>query len=179
MILTKVCGSILDAAFMESRRGKHIDYLPLDYQDAQKHILRAMTKEGRDIAIRLSPEAQKIGLQDGDVLLEEDDTIVVLQILPVSVLLAKPRSLMEAASFCYEIGNRHAPLYSLPGDVPSFAVLYDDLMEILFRKLGIPYEKKDIKLEDRYRLKLLSGTHHHGHTHEHKHEEKHHHVAEV
>lgn len=178
MILTKVCGSLLDPAFMEKRQSKHIDYLPLDYNDAQKHILRALTKEGHDIAIRLSPEAQKIGLHDGDVLQEDGNTLVVLQILPVLALLAKPRSLMEAARFCYEIGNRHAPLYVLPGDVPSFAAVYDASLELLFQKLGIPFEKKELKLDDAYRLKLLSGTHHHAHTHEHE-QDDHHHAAEA
>lgn len=169
MILTKICGSLLDPAFMEGRQNKHIDYLPLEYTDVQKHILRALTNEGRDIAIRLSPEAQKHGLHDGDVLLEEADTLVVLQILPVPALIAKPRSLMEAARFCYEIGNRHAPLYALPGDTPAFAAVYDASMGLLFAKLGIPYEKKELKLDDAYRLKLVSGTHHHAHTHEHEH----------
>lgn len=177
MILTKICGSLLDPAFMEGRQDKHIDYLPLEYTDVQKHILRALTNEGRDIAIRLSPETQKTGLHDGDVLLEEGDTLVVLQILPVPALIAKPRSLMEAARFCYEIGNRHAPLYALPGDVPSFAVVWDASMGLLFAKLGIPYEKKDVKLDDAYRMKLASGTH--LHTHEHEHHHTHHHTFEA
>ena len=46
-----------------------------------------------------------------------------------------------------------------------FAVLYDAAMEDLFHKLQVPYEKKEIKLEERCRLKLLSGTHHHASSH--------------
>ena len=38
-------------------------------------------------------------------------------------------------------------------------------MEDLFHKLQVPYEKKEIKLEERCRLKLLSGTHHHVSSH--------------
>ena len=47
----------------------------------------------------------------------------------------------------------------------SFAVLYDAAMEDLFQKLQVPYEKQAVKLEERCRLKLLSGTHHHAHAH--------------
>ena len=36
-------------------------------------------------------------------------------------------------------------------------------MEDLFRKLQVPYEKKEGKLEERCRMKLLSGAHHHAH----------------
>lgn len=84
--------------------------------------------------------------------MEEDQTLVVIRVLPVPALIARPRSLMEAARFCYEIGNRHAPLYALPEDQPAFAVVYDDSLEILFEKLGIPYEKKEISLDDHSRL---------------------------
>lgn len=167
MILTHILGNLSDPDFLKGQE-KEIDELPLEYTDAQKHILRAATKQGRDIAIRLSPEAQLAGLHDGDVLMEDGQTLVVIRILPVLALIAKPRSLMEAARFCYEIGDRHAPLYALPEEPPAFAVVYDNSLEILFEKLGISYEKKEISLDDHCRLKLVSGTHHHHHTHHHE-----------
>lgn len=86
MILTHVCGTLADAPYA----GKKVDPLQLDYADAQKRLLRRTTREGRDIALRLSPEAQLRGLQDGDVLLEEGDTVVAVEILPVMALVAKP-----------------------------------------------------------------------------------------
>lgn len=79
MILTHVCGTLSDAAYA----GKAVDPLQLDYADAQKHLLRRTTRGGRDIALRLSPEAQLRGLHDGDVLLEDGDTVVAVEILPV------------------------------------------------------------------------------------------------
>lgn len=160
MILTHVCGTLSDASYA----GKRVDLLQLDYADAQKHLLRRTTRAGRDIALRLAPEAQLRGLHDGDVLLEDGDTVVAVEILPVLALVAKPEGAAAIARFCYEVGNRHAPLYEL--DSPSsgcliFAVLYDAAMEDLFQKLQVPYEKKEVKLEEHCRLKLLSGTHHH------------------
>lgn len=164
MILTHVCGTLSDAAYA----GKAVDPLQLDYADAQKHLLRRTTRGGRDIALRLLPEAQLRGLHDGDVLLEDGDTVVAVEILPVLSLLARPEGNAAIARFCYEVGNRHAPLYELEGPASGclyFAVLYDAAMEDLFHKLQVPYEKKEIKLEERCRLKLLSGTHHHASSH--------------
>ena len=83
-------------------------------------------------------------------------------------LLARPEGNAAIARFCYEVGNRHAPLYEVEGPASGclyFAVLYDAAMEDLFHKLQVPYEKKEIKLEERCRLKLLSGTHHHASSH--------------
>lgn len=164
MILTNVCGTLADAPYA----GKKVDPLQLDYADAQKRLLRRTTREGRDIALRLEPEAQLRGLRDGDVLLVDGDTVVAVEILPTLSLVAKPEGLEAIARFCYEVGNRHAPLYAL-GETAvgglSFAVLYDAAMEHLLKKLQVPYEKQAVKLEERCRLKLLSGTHHHAHAH--------------
>ena len=163
MILTHVCGTLADAPYA----GKKVDPLQLDYADAQKRLLRRTTREGRDIALRLEPEAQLRGLQDGDVLFEDGDTVVAVEILPTLSLVAKPEGPEAIARFCYEVGNRHAPLYALGDSAAgglSFAVLYDAAMEDLFQKLQVPYEKQAVKLE-RCRLKLLSGTHHHAHAH--------------
>ncbi len=159
MILTHVCGRLSDAAYAR----KTVDPLQLDYADAQKHLLRRTTRGGRDIALHLSPGAQLRGLHDGDVLLEDGDTVVAVEILPVMALVAHPDGVADVAQLCYEIGNRHAPLYELTDSEGrlSFAVLYDAAMEDLFGKLQVPYDKEEVKLEERCRMKLLSGTHHH------------------
>ena len=64
MIITKTSGNLAQGTFDD----KTIDYLHLDYTDAQKSILRANTAGGRDIAIRLDLETKRRGLRDGDVL---------------------------------------------------------------------------------------------------------------
>lgn len=98
MILTHVLGNLSDPDFSKGPE-KKIDELPLEYTDAQKHILRAVTKQGRDIAIRLSPEAQLAGLRDGDVLTEEDQTLVVIRVLPVPAGTSGPSALFLCTAF--------------------------------------------------------------------------------
>ncbi len=166
MVLTKILGNLSDPAYDGIPRQK-IDYLLLDYETARKRILRQKTEGGRDISLRLCPEAQLKGLYDGDVLMQKGDMLVAVKILPVPALLMEPRSLMETASLCYEVGNRHAPLYALQGEKPVFAVLYDGAMETLIRKLGVPCRREALPLEERCRMKLHAGAHHHkaGHSH--------------
>lgn len=164
MIITKTSGNLAQGTFAD----KAIDYLHLDYTDAQKSILRANTAGGRDIAIRLNPEAKLRGLRDGDVLCEDGDTVVAVAIEPAEVILAKPGSYAELARCCYEVGNRHAPLYyftdpTQPNGLPKLAVLYDGAMDDLFVKLGVPYERCFLKLDEGARLKLVTGAHHHHH----------------
>lgn len=167
MIITKTSGNLAQGTFDD----KTIDYLHLDYTDAQKSILRANTAGGRDMAIRLDLETKRRGLRDGDVLWEDGDTIVVVAIEPAEVVLVSPGSYAELAQCCYEVGNRHAPLYyftdpTRPDGVPKLAVLRDGAMDDLFAKLGVPHETCFLKLDESARLKLVTGAHHHHHDHD-------------
>lgn len=161
MIITKICGKLSSPEF----QGKKVDALYLDDTEAQKHILRKTTEGGRDIALRLDAAQQLRGLQDGDVLLAEGDTVVAVRLLPVPALVVKPKDAREIARFCYEVGNRHAPLYAPGGAFDCFAVRYDASMEALLEKLDISFEKEDIVLDRQFQLKLLTHHHHH-HAHE-------------
>lgn len=76
-----------------------VDPLQLDYADAQKRLLRRTTREGRDIALRLEPEAQLRGLRDGDVLLVDGDTVVAVEILPTLSLVANRKGRRRLPAF--------------------------------------------------------------------------------
>ncbi|TYZ26841.1 urease accessory protein UreE [Selenomonas caprae] len=159
MIVTNIRGNLQEAALQP---GQTVDCLPLDYLQAQKRILRGKTNGGVDVAIRLTEEAQKRGLHHGDILYRDETYVIAIEILPEASLRVKPRDAMELARFCYEVGNRHAPLYSWE-DADTFAVLYDESMELLLHELGIPYEKAMIRLEEEKRMRLVKGAHHHSH----------------
>lgn len=157
MVITNICGNLSDPAF----RGKRVDALWLDDVEAQKRILRKNTEGGRDIALRLEAGAQLRGLRDGDVLAEDAGTVVAVRLLPVPALLVRTAAAAEIARLCYEIGNRHAPLYAPDGTFSCFALRYDASLEQLIRQLGLAYEKKDMVLSRVDQLKLLSPHHHH------------------
>jgi urease accessory protein len=89
--------------------GRPIDWLQLEWYEACKRILRRKTQSGREIAIKFMAEAH--GLTQGDIIHEDEQSIVAIEILPCDCIVVKPANMFEMASACYEIGNKHLPLY--------------------------------------------------------------------
>lgn len=105
MLITNSIGHISSGAF----NAKPIDLLEIEWFEASKRILRRKTQSGKEYAIKMFGEGKK--LNDGDVLAETDEAFVVVRIKPCTVILLKPRTLMEMGLVCYEIGNKHVPLF--------------------------------------------------------------------
>lgn len=104
-----------------------IDWLPLEWYETSKRILRKQTLAGTHLALKfLNKDPQ---LTQGDILYEDDRTIIAVEIVPCDVLIIRPGSLFEMASVCYEIGNKHLPLFFekeevlAPFDLPLFRLL--------------------------------------------------------
>jgi len=104
-----------------------IDYLPLEWFETSKRILRKQTLAGHHLALKFLNKDPM--LTQGDILHEDDTTIIAVDILPCEVLVIRPVSLFEMASVCYEIGNKHLPLFFekeevlVPFDMPLFRLL--------------------------------------------------------
>ena len=106
---------------------RNIDWLQLEWYEAGKRILRRQTRAGNDIALKF-PDKNPAFTQ-GDVLYEDDTLIIAVEILPCDVLVIQPANLFEMASVCYEIGNKHLPLFFdkeellVPFEMPLFRLL--------------------------------------------------------
>ena len=106
---------------------RHIDWLQLEWHEAGKRILRRQTLAGNDIALKFLNKNP--ALTQGDVLYEDDTLIIAVEILPCEVLVIQPANLFEMASVCYEIGNKHLPLFFdkeellVPFEMPLFRLL--------------------------------------------------------
>jgi urease accessory protein len=104
-----------------------IDWLPLEWHEAGKRILRRRTRSGHDIALKFLNKAP--ALTQGDVLYESDTLIIAVEIMPCDVLIIQPANAFEMASVCYEIGNKHLPLFFdkdellVPFEMPLFRLL--------------------------------------------------------
>ena len=104
-----------------------IDWLQLEWYETSKRILRKLTQAGNDISLRFLDKNP--ALTQGDILYEDDTIIVAVDILPCEVLVIQPTNLFEMASVCYEIGNKHLPLFFeneevlVPFDMPLFRLL--------------------------------------------------------
>jgi urease accessory protein len=106
---------------------RYIDWLPLEWHETSKRILRKQTGAGNDLALKFLDKDPM--LTQGDILYEDDSCIIAVDIIPCDVLVIKPAGLFEMASVCYEIGNKHLPLFFekeevlVPFDMPMFRLL--------------------------------------------------------
>jgi urease accessory protein len=104
-----------------------IDWLQLEWYESSKRVMRKQTQSGNDMALKFLDNNP--ALTQGDVLYEDDALIVAVDILPCEVLVIKPGNLFEMASVCYEIGNKHLPLFFekeellVPFEMPLFRLL--------------------------------------------------------
>lgn len=87
---------------------KSTDQVELEWFDTEKRVLRVRTVDGQEIGFRNLSGAP---LRGGDILFEDENQRIVVRILPCLCLIFRPRNKMEMATVCFEIGNRHLPIY--------------------------------------------------------------------
>ena len=125
---------------------KNIDVLRIEWYEATKRILHKQTDSG--IAITLKFLNENPNLKDGDILHQDENSIIAVHIIPCECIVVSPGTIITASSLCYEIGNRHLPLFYegddllVPYDVPLFNLLeasgYKPVIEL--RKLDIAFK---------------------------------------
>lgn len=120
MIVNETIGTISEYPV----NGRTIDYLDLEWFESTKRIQRKKTRLGEDIAIKFLREGQR--LREGDVLFENAEKLIVVNILETEAIVMKPSSMLEMGTVCYEIGNKHIPLFIqddhvlLPFEMPMY-----------------------------------------------------------
>ena len=104
LLSTGIIGNIYQSNDFENRL---VDYLPLEWYDAEKGVIRAYTANGVELGFR---NLQGIPLQHGDVLFMDAARCIVVAIQPCHCLLISPADITEMAAIAFEIGNRHLPM---------------------------------------------------------------------
>lgn len=94
---------------------RQTDLLQLEWYETSRRIQRRNTAGGREIALRLLKQGQR--LQQGDVLYMDETTAVVVDILPCEAIVVTPASMLEMGTVCYEIGNKHLPIFIQDNEV--------------------------------------------------------------
>lgn len=105
MIIKQIIGKIYCADYPSAT----IDWVHVEWYETSKRLLHKKTSLGKEIVIKLFNETQP--LQEGDILWKEDDYAIVVKVLPCEAIVIRPANGYEIAALCYEIGNKHAPLY--------------------------------------------------------------------
>jgi urease accessory protein len=117
----------LDNINSRNINNKTIDYVAFEWYETNKRIQIKKSVAGREVTLKFMSENPC--LTEGDILFEEEDYIIVVDILPCECMVISPFNMFDTASVCYEIGNKHLPLFIenndllVPYEKPLFTML--------------------------------------------------------
>ena len=124
-----------------SVNNRNIDMVLLDWFETNKRILHKKTVMGKDISMKFLNEDPQ--LKVGDIIYEDDFTLIAIDIKECDVLVILPRTMQEMAAICYEIGNKHLPLFYQDEEI---LVAYEPPLFKLFTAAGYNVEQAKRKL---------------------------------
>ena len=118
-----------------------IDYLPLEWYETNKRILHKRTQSGKEVTLRFLKESQK--LTQGDIIYEDNESVIAIDVAPCEAIIIYPATMHEMAAICYEIGNKHLPLFFQDNEllVPFETPLFN-----LFTSAGYVIKREERKL---------------------------------
>ncbi|SDE32036.1 urease accessory protein UreE [Sporomusa acidovorans] len=157
MIVEKIIGTLSDSDY----KNITVDYVDFAWYEAFKRLHRKVSRAGRELALRFDDSILVKGLKQDDVLAVETNTVVAVNLLPCSVLVITVKGHHEMAKACYEIGNKHAPLF-YGENHDELITPYDKTIENLMQKLHIETRTAQVKLDF---VKSISTGGPHTHTH--------------
>ncbi len=125
---------------------KNIDNLHVEWYETTKRILHKTTVSGTSLTLKFLNENPN--LKDGDILWQDENSIIIVEIIPSECIVITPNTIIAAAALCYEIGNRHLPLFYeenellIPYDAPLYNLLQasDYIIRLEKRKLNCPFK---------------------------------------
>lgn len=106
---------------------RSLDAISIEWYEANKRILHKRTKSGKEIVMKFMSEGQS--LTEGDVLWHDETSVIAVEIQPCDAIIIRPISMYQMASVCYEMGNKHLPLFYdkdeilVPFEMPLFKLL--------------------------------------------------------
>ena len=159
MVSEAILGRITDPQFA----GCQVDYVDIEWHETFKKLHKKVTHSGQQIGIRLGDDVLRNGLNAGDVLYREGNDIVAVHIPPCEVIVVEVDRghARMAAKVCYEIGNRHAPLFWGDHDF-QFLTPYNAPMLSLLSKLHGVETRVETRSFDLSR-KISAVVHNHTH----------------
>ncbi len=163
MIVETVLGNVNDAQF----KWIEVKHVSFDWFECAKRLHRKAASDGADIVIRLDHHTAHRGLYQGDVLAREGDALYAVDILPCDCITVEVHDSKRLAKLCYEIGNRHAPLFYGDSD-NTFVIPFDRPMADMIERLGYKYEVKRLKLSGSNAISAAISSHSHSHPHTHE-----------
>lgn len=88
---------------------KAIDYLLIEWFEINKRILHKVTIDGKELTLKFLNTSPAFA--EGDILYEDERSVIIVSILECDCIIIQAKDKIELAGICYEIGNRHLPLF--------------------------------------------------------------------
>jgi urease accessory protein len=101
----KVTQPVVDQLVLQ---GSKVDFLEVEWYETAKSRMRKRTLNGVEI---LLDRSDRSSLQDGDLLYVSDEVAIKLRISPCHCIVLRPATLPEAGRICFDIGNKHLPIF--------------------------------------------------------------------
>jgi urease accessory protein len=120
---------------------RNIDYVWLDWYETNKRILHKKTAMGRELSMKFLNENPRLTV--GDIIYEDDFNLIAIDIKECDAIIIRPRSMQEMAAVCYEIGNKHLPLFYQEDEILA---AYDAPLFSLLSSAGYAVEQGKRKL---------------------------------
>lgn len=146
MLIKEKSGNIKTSAIIN----REIDVLIIEWYEASKRILHKQTKSGIAVTIKFLQENPN--LKDGDILWQDQNTVIIVEIKPYKCIVITPPNILVASSICYEIGNRHLPLF-YEGD--DLLVPYEMPLHNLLEASGYQVKVEERKLNNALKSTVL------------------------
>ncbi|HJD12957.1 MAG TPA: urease accessory protein UreE [Candidatus Ruminococcus avistercoris] len=158
-----LCEKILGRADQTDLSGRQLDYVNIEWFEAFKKIHKKVTDKGEEVGIRLDDTVLSRGLYEGDILYLDKERALVVHTPKCMVIRVKvdENHPHMAAKVCYEIGNRHAPLF-YGEEENTFITPYNEPMYLMLEKLhGVTATKEIQRLDFDRRISAAVHNHHH------------------
>lgn len=120
-------------------RDMPVELLAIEWYEIGKRIIRRRTQEGTEVGIHLK-EGQ---IREGSLLRAGERCMVQVVVRPCESIVLYPRTQVETGLLCYEIGNRHLPLFFEEG---AFLIPFDGPVFRLLLQAGYVVKKELRKL---------------------------------
>lgn len=118
------------------------DFIELEWFEVHKRTLTRATNNGQTLRVEL-PEKQE--WKHGDGLYFQGILLATIHIKPCLTIAFQSMGLVDAADFCYYIGNRHLPIYATQQNglflVPYDGQLYEQLQARYSNRISLREEQ--------------------------------------
>lgn len=153
----KVIGNLKEL----SAAGREVDYIDVEWDEIQKRIQRKTTRNGKELGLILEPQIHRDGLGQDDVVYMDEQTVVAVNILPFDVLVIHVSDQIALPKLCYEIGNRHAPLFWGTENMQFITPYNEPTLKMLQKLPGIVVSKENLKVD--LKKRISNSIHQHVH----------------